>query len=103
MRRSWYWRPTRQISQRSSGVQTAGRVLDIANAKGEADCTRDELIARLAEGKGCRLEKVGKGAHHGRFSIFKVSEGARISSGIVGDEFSFSLEEAAAWLTKAKP
>ena len=65
--------------------------------------SQEKRIARLAEGKGCRLEKVGKGAHHGRFSIIKVSEGARISSGIVGDEFSFSLEEADAWLTKAKP
>jgi hypothetical protein len=65
--------------------------------------SQEKRITRLAEGKGCRLEKVGKGAHHGRFSIIKVSEGARISSGIVGDEFSFSLEEAEAWLTKAKP
>jgi hypothetical protein len=65
--------------------------------------SQEKRIMRLAEGKGCRLEKVGKGAHHGRFSIIKVSEGARISSGIVGDEFSFSLEEAVAWLTKAKP
>jgi hypothetical protein len=64
---------------------------------------QEKRFMRLAEGKGCRLEKVGKGAHHGRFSIIKVSEGARISSGIVGDEFSFSLEEAVAWLTKAKP
>ena len=65
--------------------------------------SQEKRITRLAEGKGCRLEKVGKGAHHGRFSIIKVSEGARISSGVVGDEFSFSLEEAVAWLTKAKP
>lgn len=65
--------------------------------------SQEKRITRLAEGKGCRLEKVGKGAHHGRYSIIKVSEGARISSGIAGDEFSFSLEEAEAWLTKAKP
>ncbi len=64
--------------------------------------SQEKRVARLAEGKGYRLEKVGKGAHHGRFSIIKISEGARISSGIPGDEFSFSLDEAEAWLAKPK-
>ena len=64
--------------------------------------SQEKRVTRLAEGKGYHLEKVGKGAHHGRFSIIKVSEGARISSGIPGDEFSFSLDEAEAWLAKPK-
>jgi hypothetical protein len=62
--------------------------------------SQEKRVTRLAEGKGYRLEKVGKGAHHGRFSIIKVSEGARISSGIPGDEYSFSLDEAEARLAK---
>ena len=64
--------------------------------------SQEKRVTRLAEGKGYVLEKVGKGAHHGRLSIIKVSEGARISSGIPGDEFSFSLDEAEAWLAKPK-
>ena len=64
--------------------------------------SQEKRVTRLAEGKGYRLEKVGKGAHHGRFSIIKISEGARISSGIPGDEFSFSLDEAEAWFAKPK-
>ena len=62
--------------------------------------SQEKRVTRLAEGKGYRLEKVGKGTHHGRFAIIKNSEGARISSGIAGDEFSFSLDEAEAWLAK---
>ena len=46
--------------------------------------SQEKRVTRLAEAKGYRLEKVGKGAHHGRFSIIKISEGARISSGIPG-------------------
>ena len=64
--------------------------------------SQEKRVTRLAEGKGYRLEKVGKGAHHGRFAIIKISAGARISSGIPGDEFSFSLDEAEAWLAKTK-
>ena len=58
----------------------------------------EKRIARIAEAKGYRLEKVGKGAHHGRFCI--VSSGTRISSGVVGAEYSFTLEEAEEWLSK---
>jgi len=64
--------------------------------------SQEKRVTRLAETKGYRLEKVGKGAHHGRFSIIKISEGARISSGVPGDEFSFSLDEAEAWFSKPK-
>jgi hypothetical protein len=61
---------------------------------------QEKRATRNAQGKGYRLEKVGKGAHHGRFSIVKIAEGARMASGIVGDEFSFSIEEAEVWLAK---
>ena len=62
--------------------------------------SQEKRVTRIATGKGYRMEKVGKGAHHGRFSIIKVSEGARAASGIPGDPFSFSLDEAEAWLLK---
>ena len=62
--------------------------------------SQEKRVDRIAESKGYRLEKVGKGAHHGRFAIVKVSEGARIASGIPGAEFSFSLQEAEHWLAK---
>ena len=48
--------------------------------------------------KGYRLEKVGKGLHHGRFSLVNIAEGARMRSGVPGDEYTFSLDEAEAWL-----
>ena len=64
--------------------------------------SQEKRLNRLADGKGYRLDKVGKGAHHGRFAIVKVAEGARMPSGIPGDPFSFSLEEAEAWLAKSK-
>ena len=63
---------------------------------------QEKRVNRVADGKGYRLEKVGKGAHHGRFAIVKVAESARMPSGIPGDPFSFSLEEAEAWLTRSK-
>ena len=61
--------------------------------------SQEKHVTRLAQAKGYRLEKVGKGAHHGRFCI--VASGTRISSGgISGAEFSFTLEEAEDWLAK---
>ncbi len=60
--------------------------------------SQEKKVTRLAEAKGYRLEKVGKGAHHGRFCL--VSSGTRVSSGIAGAEFSFTLEEAEDWLAK---
>ena len=58
--------------------------------------SQEKRVTRIAEAKGYRLEKVGKGPHHGRFCI--VASGTRISSGIPGSEFSFTLEEAEDWL-----
>ncbi len=63
--------------------------------------SHEKRVNRIAEGKGYRLEKVGKGAHHGRFSIVKVAEGSRAASGNQSDPYSFSLEEAEAWLIKS--
>jgi hypothetical protein len=59
---------------------------------------QEKRAARTAESKGYRLEKVGKGPHHGRFAIVKVAEGARMRSGVAGADFTFSLDEAEAWL-----
>jgi hypothetical protein len=54
-------------------------------------------VSRAAESKG---HKVGKGPHHGRFSIVKKATGSRMPSGIPGCEFAFSLQEAEDWLAK---
>jgi hypothetical protein len=64
--------------------------------------SQEKRISRAAQTKGYRLEKVGKGPHHGRFCIVNVAEGSRIASGISGAEFSFSLQEAEDWLSQAK-
>ena len=61
---------------------------------------KEKRAIRTAESKGYRLEKVGKGPHHGRFSIVNVAEGARMPSAIPGAEYSFSLDEAEAWFAK---
>ena len=37
----------------------------------------EKRVGRIAESKGYRLEKVGKGLHHGRFSIVKKAGGSR--------------------------
>ena len=60
--------------------------------------TQEKHVARIAQSKGYCLEKVGKGPHHGRFSIVNKAEGSRVRSGIPGAEFSFSLQEAEDWL-----
>jgi len=62
--------------------------------------SQEKRVSRVAQTKGYRLEKVGKGAHHGRFAIVNVAEGSRVASGIAGAEFSFSLQEAEEWLAK---
>lgn len=62
--------------------------------------TQEKHLARLALAKGYVLEKVGKGPHHGRFSIINKAQGSRVRSGIPDAEFSFSLQEAEDWLGK---
>lgn len=61
---------------------------------------QEKILTRLAESKGYKIEKIGKGPHHGRVAIVHKTEGSRARSGIDGAEFSFSLEEAEDWLTK---
>ena len=62
--------------------------------------SQEKRVSRLAQNKGYRIEKVGKGMHHGRFSIVNILEGARMASGVSSDPYTFSLEEAEAWLTQ---
>jgi hypothetical protein len=62
--------------------------------------SQEKRVNRIAQAKGYRLEKVGKGLQHGRFCIVNVAEGSRTASGIPGLEFSFSLQEAEDWLAK---
>jgi hypothetical protein len=38
--------------------------------------SQEKRVDRIAQGKGFRLEKVGKGPHHGRFAIVNVVEGS---------------------------
>jgi hypothetical protein len=48
--------------------------------------------------KGFRLDKAEHGKGHGRFYIMSLAEGGRMRSGVLDHEYSFSLEEAEAWL-----
>jgi hypothetical protein len=61
---------------------------------------QEKRVSRVAESKGYYLEKVGKGPHHGRFSIVKKDSCSRMPSGIPGCEFAFSLQDADEWLAK---
>ena len=64
--------------------------------------SQEKRVTRAAQSKGYRLEKVGKGHDHGRFSIVNIAEGSRMHSGVPGSEFTFSIEEAEDWLAKAE-
>ena len=59
----------------------------------------EKRVNRIAERKGFRLEKAGHGKGHGRFYIVNLVEGARMRSGVADHEYSFSMEEAEAWLS----
>ena len=59
---------------------------------------QEKRVHRIAELKGFRLEKAGHGKGHGRFYIMDAAEGGRMRSGVPDHEYSFSLEEAEAWL-----
>ena len=63
--------------------------------------TEERHATRIAESKGYKLEKVGKGPHHGRFAIVNKAQGSRVRSDVPGAEFTFSLQEVEAWLAKA--
>jgi len=60
---------------------------------------QEKRVNRIAELKGFRLEKAGHGKGHGRFYIMNVAEGERVRSDVLDHEYSFSLEEAEAWLS----
>ncbi|SDR36093.1 hypothetical protein SAMN05444161_3207 [Rhizobiales bacterium GAS191] len=59
---------------------------------------QEKRVNLIAERKGFRLDKAGHGKGHGRFYIMNLAEGARMRSGVVDHEYSFSLEEAETWL-----
>ena len=56
----------------------------------------EKRVHHLAERKGFRLAKVGKGQH--RFYIIEAGSGAKMASDVPDHEYSFTLEEAKAWL-----
>ena len=56
----------------------------------------EKKVHLLAERKGYRLAKVGKGQH--RFYIIDVGSGGRMPSHVPDHGYSFTLEEARAWL-----
>ena len=56
----------------------------------------EKAVHRLAERKGFRLNKMGKG--HPRFYIVDLASSGRMPSGVPHHEYSFSLEEAERWL-----
>ena len=60
---------------------------------------QQKRVNRIAEFKGFRVEKAGHGKGHGRFYIMNVAEGGRMRSDVLDHEYSFSLEEAEAWLS----
>jgi hypothetical protein len=64
---------------------------------------QEKRLARSAETMGYKLEKVGKGPHHGRFAIVNKAQGSRVASGIPGAEYTFSLQEVEDWLAKPHP
>jgi hypothetical protein len=59
---------------------------------------QEKRLSRIAERKGFRLDKAGHGKGHGRFYIVSLADGSRMRSGVHDHEYSFSLEEAEAWL-----
>jgi hypothetical protein len=62
---------------------------------------QEKRVSQIALNKGYKLEKVGKGVHHGRLAIVNIAQGARMTSGIQGSEYTFSIDEAESWLVKA--
>jgi hypothetical protein len=59
---------------------------------------QEKRVKRIAEHKGFRLDKAGHGKGHGRFYIMNLAEGGRMRSGVLDHEYSFSLDEAEAFL-----
>ena len=83
-----YWGLINLCSNKSSEIK---RCAPMTNAQ-------EKRVKRIAEHKGFRLDKAGHGKGHGRFYIINMAEGGRMRSGVLDHEYSFSLEEAEAWL-----
>lgn len=58
----------------------------------------EKRVSRIAERSGFRLDKAGHGKGHGRFYIMDRAQGARMRSEVCDHEYSFTLQEAEAWL-----
>ena len=56
----------------------------------------EKRVHHLAERKGYRLDKAGKGFH--RFYLIDLESGGRMPSDVPGHEYSFTLDEAKEWL-----
>lgn len=69
------------------------------NRRNAVSNAEEKRIGHIAERKGFHLEKAGHGKGHGRFYIVNVAEASRMRSGVADHEYSFSLEEAEAWLS----
>ncbi len=91
--------PTHLIALEWSDASTLCAAIHLTGT-GAVTNAQEKNLNRLAQSKGYRLEKVGKGPHHGRFSLVSIAEGSRVASGIPDAGFTFSLEEAEAWLKK---
>ncbi len=76
---------------------SARRKIHIAQQWRPMTNSQEKHVKNIAERKGFRLDKAGHGKGHGRFYIINLAEGARMRSGVLDHEYSFSLEEAAAW------
>jgi hypothetical protein len=59
----------------------------------------EKRLNKLAERKGFHLERAGHGKAQGRFQITNLADRTRMRSGVHEHEYSFSLEEAEAWLS----
>jgi hypothetical protein len=79
-------------------LRRADRV-DRLNRSDTTSNADEKRVNRIAERKGFHLEKAGHGKGHGRFYIVNLVEGARMRSGVADHEYSFSMEEAEAWLS----
>jgi hypothetical protein len=95
----------RQPLSPATRPQTSGRGPQAAdkkvthNRRNAVSNAEEKRIGHIAESKGFHLEKAGHGKGHGRFYIVNVAEASRMRSGVADHEYSFSLEEAEAWLS----
>jgi hypothetical protein len=84
----------------SVGIYAVPRCISAMSVQQEYPVSKlqEKRLNRIAEHKGFRLDKAGKGTAQGRFYIMNLSEGGRMRSGVLDHEYSFSPEEAETWL-----